>query len=689
MGMGIKNIFKIRVMEVGEIVIKRRIFIGFILISLITGLFVAFGRYRLEEQSKIVEIVLDYPAFEQLQRVTKMKPKELLEKLKDAGVTSVAIYEKTLNHYVSNNELVIVGGGELAREYYLSDKLDAAFVDLFQPETDIDNYFLLFTEHDTYQHLSTIIQKLPDVITRGSYKDYERGVYILEVENGDSGITSHLLGFSPEEIELISSAGLKVVPRVGDTKERLAVLPEILQDVQARGEISQIVFSGATVIGYPDRLNETAEILEEFGINVGMIEPFIGPQLGIKELAVLTGMNITRVHSFQQKEMDSYTYVKVLDRYIRSIKERNVRTLYYRPFLVGKEKVKPLELNQRLLQDIKTNLARSGYTLGTAQPFPGWRTSPIWIVILSIGLFAAGLVLLNKFIIIPDWVEYGLLVLAILGTFVLSFKGFVLLTRDMLALLAAVVFPSLAIIYGFDQAVRLANTEQKPIGQGILLFFKVIGITMMGVVMVIGLLSDVRYIYQINQFRGIKLTFILPLMIIIIYYILQNIGVKKLADYAELVKAIPRYLNRPVRYSHLLLFGLLGLAGLIYIGRTGNFPILPVSSIEIKIRDLLEDLLIYRPRFKEFAIGHPFMILALYYLLKKEKRGLALPLLIVGSIGQLTIINTFSHIHTPIIASLLRVISAIVLGIGGGLILIWLYNQVLKLWERLRSWVYD
>lgn len=670
---------------------KRKILVGLILLSIIASLFIVIGRYRVEQTSKRVEIVLDYPAFEQLQRETKIPAKDLLETLKTAGVTSVAIYEKNLAYYQKKNDLVLISGQELAREYYLNGQLDSAFDDLFQSKTDHDNYFLLFSDYEKFIQFEVIFDGISEIITRGTFQDDQRGIYVLELENGDAQLQNYLLGFATEEVELIAAAGLKVVPRFDNTKTRLAILPEILADVQKRATISQIIFSGGTVIGYPDRLADLAELLKKEGLIVGMIEPFIGKQLGIKELAVFMDLEITRVHSFQQKEMEKYSLSKTTDRYLRAVKERNIRTLYYRPILNAKDDLKPLELNQRLLGDLQLKLEKSGYTLGIAQPFLNQNTSPIWIVVISSGVLAAGLLLLRQFISLPNWLEFGLLGLGVFMVFLLSFKGYVLLTRDVLALLAAIILPSLAIINGYNQATSFQpkSLQQQSIRHGILLFLQVLGMTMIGVLLIIALLSDVRYLYQINQFRGIKFSFLLPLLIVAAYYIKDVLWGKTPTTFKQRLKKIFSYLQKPIRYSHLVLLILVGLVGVFYLGRTGNYPIFPVTSLEVQIRDLLEDFLIFRPRFKEFAIGHPFLILAFYYLLKKEKHGLALPFLIIGSIGPITVINTFTHIHTPLMVSLLRVISASILGILGGLVLIWLYRLIARYWLKLRSWIYE
>lgn len=87
-------------------------------------------------------------------------------------------------------------------------------------------------------------------------------------------------------------------------------------------------------------------------------------------------------------------------------------------------------------------------------------------------------------------------------------------------------------------------------------------------------------------------------------------------------------------------------------------------GLELKIRKILEDIFIARPRFKEL-ITQPLLIAGLY-MLKKNIKGYEY-LITAGFISQLSIVNTFFHVHTPLLISFLRVIY----GISAGYI-IWL-----------------
>jgi hypothetical protein len=108
-----------------------------------------------------------------------------------------------------------------------------------------------------------------------------------------------------------------------------------------------------------------------------------------------------------------------------------------------------------------------------------------------------------------------------------------------------------------------------------------------------------------------------------------------------------------------ILVGILLLAlGGYFLIRTGNAGTSWKVGWEQSIRDRLEDLLIARPRFKEFAIGYPILILGLQA--QKERFGRLL--IGLGMMGPISMVNTFCHLHSPLYLALWRSTNGILLG---------------------------
>ena len=88
-----------------------------------------------------------------------------------------------------------------------------------------------------------------------------------------------------------------------------------------------------------------------------------------------------------------------------------------------------------------------------------------------------------------------------------------------------------------------------------------------------------------------------------------------------------------------------------YIYRTGNSA--TTSSTELAFRNFLENTLVIRPRTKEMIVGWPMLLLFIWSL----RRGMKFLPMVFGlgmTIGLVSVVNTFLHIRTPFLISLLR-----------------------------------
>src|SRR5579863_10619471 len=108
--------------------------------------------------------------------------------------------------------------------------------------------------------------------------------------------------------------------------------------------------------------------------------------------------------------------------------------------------------------------------------------------------------------------------------------------------------------------------------------------------------------------------------------------------------------------------------------RSGNESDVSPSSFELALRHGLTAVLSVRPRFKEFLIGFPAMML-LPALLPAHRRAIGWLLALAIGVGVGDVIDTFSHLHTPIEVSILRVINGLVLGAIIGIVAIWVYRR--------------
>src|SRR5690606_19746804 len=93
-------------------------------------------------------------------------------------------------------------------------------------------------------------------------------------------------------------------------------------------------------------------------------------------------------------------------------------------------------------------------------------------------------------------------------------------------------------------------------------------------------------------------------------------------------------------------------------------PVIGVSELELTLRQTLGELFA-RPRFKEL-FGHPLAVLGLG--VSTWPGWLRWSLLTGGVVAQASVLNSFSHYHTPLSISLERTLVALVGGLLIGLV---------------------
>ena len=209
---------------------------------------------------------------------------------------------------------------------------------------------------------------------------------------------------------------------------------------------------------------------------------------------------------------------------------------------------------------------------------------------------------------------------------------------------------------------------------------------MIGASYLSGALADTRYFLEFDIFRGIKLTFVLPMILVAIAFMQRfDIFDGRFDSSAGVMGQVREILDTPVRVGSLLgAFVLLG-ALVVLVLRSGHTSGLPVPGIELKLRAFLEQLFYARPRTKEFLIGHPAFLLGIYAAARRWKTMVVFGLVLVATIAQGSMVETFAHMRTPIEMSLVRGIGGVLLGGAIGAVLVALVAVWNRLLERVKA----
>jgi len=656
------------------------ILIFFIIVALVVAGIIAFHRSRLESNFKQVELVMSLNELRELSYQEGYDEIDLLAKIKHSGINSIAIHEDTLENLVFFGKILYFSNNELNKlNFFLK-----SIIPFEKFQSSPGEAYIIFNDKSDYLRIKENLQKqLGDDLV----KDLNFLPYLgLKVKGTEEKLADLGFGFSEEDIELIRNLGFQVILRLKN-------FPEInkedidfkFKESEKAGKISGIIFEGETVLGYPSKENliHTAELLKIKKYPFGMIE--FADQKGIETVAHQASELAVRVHSITKEEMEIISKEKATERWIRAAKERKVRIFYIKPFMKSNSDV--VEENLAYINTIKEELKVSGFNTGRASLLSTpYKESKIFIMLLILGIISAGLILLNNVFNLKKYQEYSLLLLGILFSLLLLFLNQEIFLIKLMALLAALIFPTLAIInnqkyflgnnnFRFKDAQDFPKNSlsfTKMIKKVLSGFFRITLITLFGALLIAALLSNNQFMLGIEQFSGIKISYLLPLLLVLaIIWLKVNQGKLMILE----------NIRKPILIEHVIIMMFFAVFLVIYIARSGNFSFLPVLGIEEKIRIFLEKTLIARPRNKEFLIGYPALLLAMSmnYLKITEFK---IPLIIIGVIGPVTLINTFCHIHTPFLFSMLRTFNGIWLGLLLGLIIIIAFYYLVKIFRK-------
>ncbi|MCK8824092.1 DUF5693 family protein [Fuchsiella alkaliacetigena] len=665
----------------------KKALLAVIIVALLVAGALAYQRYHLESENQQVELILDLEQWQKL-GLEEEKLSQTLTEYRELGVSSLAVKEESVEDLVERGKISLFSSLDINLLTQLSRSEEEV---LSQLDTAKAQSYLLYEQPAAKER---VLNNIATHLGEQRIVAVNEELQLIALDSSKGELLDLKLGFSAAELNLATELGFKIVPRLSNENN---INPQIIEgkfaslDELAKEATSQLIFNGSEALGYPDQLKLTEELMGEYQLNLGMIESFITSQAGVKSLANSEKLATLRVHSADQEEFDKLTNFQLVARYLRAVRERGARSLYLRPVLESKEGLSALEASQNLIVDLVSSLEKNGYSIGVAQPGERYSSSRLSLLLINLGILAA-------FFYLIDYLEVGsfpgqpnqvikvilFLLLSLSAALMIFGVGAVNLNRQLIALLAALVFPVLAVVAVLLADIFNPERQNKELGWRALikLYLQVNFITLGGGILIAGALSDWRYFLHIRQFRGVKLALFAPLVIFLGYYLHYSFWLNNEQWSLPLIKErIKAYLNRCLRFKDLLLLIFIVFAVILYTVRSGNQPLIPVLDFEVAFRHWLEALLLIRPRFKAFLIGHPLLILAIYLLYQRKGQSGAY-LLLGALVGQITIINTFSHLHTPFWVSGLRAVNGIVLGAVLGLVLI----KVEKLAQRYFSY---
>jgi hypothetical protein len=239
------------------------------------------------------------------------------------------------------------------------------------------------------------------------------------------------VGFDPEQTAFARKLGLTVTARISNALNmNLPRARRLLDDAQKAGA-KVVIFSEDEVLGYNSMIRDVARELKTRKLLFGNIE--FSKQRGWEGFTHNSEGQLVRVHSVGPDEAAKAQPEVLIERFVRAVKERNIRVAYIRLIrhFKGEYKSAPgeeptleksaLQQNYDFIEAVSKELnhrplpfpwLRPAINTSTAEPFGNYPIDQLGggalariirylgLFLSSLGMVGAGLILLNLFF---DW----------------------------------------------------------------------------------------------------------------------------------------------------------------------------------------------------------------------------------------------------------------------------------------------
>lgn len=622
-----------------------------LLVSSIQGIF----RIKLENKYKALQVAVRYTDVIAIAQQKDEPIQEVLQRLKDKGATTIFVRENTLlpntsgdlSNWKAQGKLTVLEGYNIIQEHQGIENIEQ----IIYPELS----YVLVKDDKLFQDIA----KHLELKKLGGKKIYLDTASYIEYRGPVGAMSIIGMGYPLDDLQIAADMGYAISPQAKAwTVPSEGAITNFINDIERIPNLNVIYFSDSEVTGY-----NSNQLIELAGKNqIGLIEFFSNKQKGLYHLikkASESGTNYkaVRLHTVTDTEANRLKPSEIVSRYWLAATERNQQVLLFKmPTTLNIDD--DLENIEAQIEGFVQKATSGGYRISSmVDSYNLPKGNFIFAFLSGIGAIAI-------FVLLLDFIgqRKAGFILGLVG--LLGYAGILkirpTLGLQLMALFGASVYPAYAVLLGLQ-----ATT--KNLKQTIILFLKTCAISFGGAITIVGLLSRTNFGLTVDLFLGVKLAHLIPIAIVIMGHIYSKYGIS-----FDFIKKI---LTNKVTYFSLALMASLAGVLMIYTARTGNTG--QVSSLELTFRRFLDQILGVRPRTKEFLIGYP-LIITLYHYGYKERY---LPILAVAIIGQISLVNTYAHVHTPLLISLIRSGYGIIFGLIIGIILIYTIKLIIKVAE--------
>ena len=692
-------------------------------------------RNAVESENRTYDIVINFSDYREMSYQSEDDISDWLKLFAEQGVTKVALFETSVKSLSEDPEVDVQYKftPEIKRSIDWRESLPSSIAEAVERSRSNKDVLVICSDPEDFDWIVNAFEARAEKMQCVTARD-EYGGYLWIYGNRD-GMTGEKwmefnLGLWPDQVRTIEESGCTVIPRTktmeGENGERFA---EAVFDEFEKYDSPYFMNSGDAILGYDDE--SWSENLEDyldrtdaaFIVTESMTEQGNIQWDGLPAFVESIGYRSVRAFNmwdFVGQRYQVYGYEgpeEIVNSFYRAIYERNCHLIYLNPILeegAKKEETENIyitdpEAYERMIVGLLDRMEKYGYSFETLTPAADFDPGIVLRFLMGLGEAAAAVFLLSLFVKCSGKVKYLLLAL---GALLIAAALFVMpnTSKLLLCLAGGMVMPCIAAVglnrwlWETDRRKGESPKTGRLIAEALIVTVCLFLISFVGSLFTSASLSESAFMLEILMYRGVKLMQLVPLMVFLIscvqIFIFERYIFKSLPGETVLSREEQRlrhrsqwndFLDRPVKLRGVYYGGiavvavlLLMLLGVYYMIRTGNMNNEMVPSMEIQIRNFLEETLAARPRTKEWLIGYPCMMLMIW---AYRRRVPGLPWLFgLGAvIGFTSIVNTFLHIRTMLAVSFSRVMIGLSFGLVAGLIAVIVFEIIYRLIMKHRN----
>ncbi len=597
-----------------------------------------------ESQPAPLETALNYKNIVSLSQYSLTDIKELLASIQHSeAITTIVLDEQRIQNFIENGQATLLTGYTIENNLRIGQNYKSLIGHLkTRGGVKEQNVYLVV---DQYRNYNFIKDTLMLHFSASAIK--ERGFNILELSTSPEIIRKIGVGFDTSIIQQLQSYGFNVIPRFLSNQHASKQLVQYkFQQLEKLDGIHTVAFE-EPYLGANAQKETLIKMALDHNYHIVLMSNLSSPSFVALAQSRPSVLLSAKTVSYQ---IDSAVKPPIQDllESQHTLSIFNVRFHHLSPSDV-------IPTFTTFLSTLSEDLRNNHMTVSTEFIYPDTTVSPppyLKTLIMSLAVNILILFLISKFVVFSSAHLLSISSIFWVTHIALQGLGFPLIWDRILLFLVVITVPSLSLIVSYPALLK--GTEEKRLARSLKFYFSTIGLCILGGLFVISLSYSSPFLLGYAQFYGVFLSIVVTLAITSYYFIM---GPARVQSGFYILR---RALQTPISSITLLSLGIVALLMVAILYRD-SFGVL--NLLETTIHSIFGDFLFLRPRFKEFAVGFPSLLMASYGLGVIFPKRWAWFFLSLGSLGLVSILHSFCIVNTPLIVLFTRLIIATSSGI--------------------------